>query len=179
MAKTLWPSTPPFGFITPALMESYWGINANTGHNHRGQNSDGSCPKVQLDDEVSDFVYDDFQCKVTNVYFNQEVTFEVRYITQAAKLITLFFPTGITGLINGSRSTFRIEAVTDMPLNFLSNGAAPEMPALIFDNSNVKSIGTITMPTIADQFFTVSKLGGNFIGTTSLSIGSFSFLRFI
>jgi hypothetical protein len=35
--------------LTPARMTTYWGSNASTGHTHDGTDTDGSCPKIDLD----------------------------------------------------------------------------------------------------------------------------------
>lgn len=108
MAKTQWPTSAPYGNLTPALMESYWGVDANTGHDHKGLDADGSCPKINIADSISGFGTGSFDGTVSSTYFTVPVT-DTFYYQKIGNVITLLIPEFIGG--HGTNQEIQIAPV--------------------------------------------------------------------
>jgi hypothetical protein len=181
MAKTLWPTSAPFGFITPALQNLWWGISGATGHNHRGLDEDGSCPKIALTDSVSDYETGTIPLKITNTYLTAEVTFTARYTILAGRMVMIVIPTGAYGTINGTRSSIVIEPnEVSLPSTMINNGAGHHIPATIINN-NIAETGMIIAPYTGNETFTIQRNAiANYSGVSGLyNVTSICYMRWI
>lgn len=144
--KTQWVNGE---FLTPSFMNTQFGTDANTGHQHTGLNSDGSLPKVNLTDasEVKGLLplanlactSGTFDMTVTSSYFTAQVVFPVTY-SHINNITTLFLPK-VYGLCQAGNH--ELQAVCpDMPAEVepkrdASHSMSQSLPCLIYDNTGV------------------------------------------
>ena len=160
MAKTLWPTTPPFGFITPALQALWWGIGAATGHNHRGIDADGSCPKIALSDSVSDYATGTALGKVTTASYTVEQTNIPIFYIKIGRVVTITIPT-VIGAQSAESGIFRITPVTTWPNEMIAlqlTTGAPYVSCPILIDS-IMETGQVRLPFGASEEFIFDRDG--------------------
>jgi hypothetical protein len=159
MAKTLWPTSSPFGFITPALQELWWGISGATGHNHRGLDEDGSCPKIALSDSVSDYSTGTALGKVTTDYYDTEQLNISILWARIGKIVTVTIPT-IVGTQAVESGLFRISPMTTWPAEMLATSGNPYVSVPLLSNS-VMETGQIRLPSVGTDDFIADQDGSS------------------
>ncbi len=106
--------------LTPALMDKYWGNNANDGHTHDGLNQDGSVQKIRpgtdLDPNtlVPNTNLIDSQTLLLNASFDGGATFSptviTTFISRVGNSVAIRFTDNVTGTMVGNVSIhLRIE----------------------------------------------------------------------
>ena len=149
MAKTQWPIVTPFGHITPALQELWWGTNAATGHTHDGTDADGSVPKVDLTAHVTGVlpvanygISGTVDVKIVDTFIDTEATATWSY-TKVGNVVTLYIRE-IKGLETGGNTELLVTPDTVWPAAILNTGISRALVP-VFSGTTLKS-GWIGIP---------------------------------
>ena len=164
MAKTAFPSSPPFGIITPALQSAWWGTSESSGHDHKGNNSDGSCPKIALSDSVSDFVSESFEAKITTAFKDtSDIIFDIDYFILGGSLVFLRFPAVTFDWSGTQYGGFDIVPTTSLPSGILNSTDYFYQPFAVLENTSQYENGIIILPNTSSLKFTVKRYSSSFL----------------
>jgi hypothetical protein len=80
-------------YLTPSFMDTFFGTNAGSGHNHQGLDADGSAPQITLSSDADDYITGTILAEVRTP-FSDVLTVKTWYYTRIGRVVTMFLPDG-------------------------------------------------------------------------------------
>ena len=157
MAKTDWTNG---SFITPTLMDTYWGTTGATGHTHDSADTDGHVPKINLTGaaNVSGLLpvtniagsvdSSTVSMTISGTYLADATTFNV-VIQKSNKVATVFLPRIYAPTAIGNAALVATLDSTPMPDYMspkLSGSNTQMLPCTVYNNALLKPGVCIVYP---------------------------------